>query len=122
VLIIPSSWGSQLVGDLYINTVRIKLFSGAVAGERRRIISLVNWAPSDRTIEDAAGDVAAPCRCWGRRRLRVRRLATAENRKVEVVVLIYVLVVFILLPGLILVVGGVGLSRTQARSRSLSLR
>jgi hypothetical protein len=33
VLIIPSSWGSQLVGDLYINTVRIKLFSGAVAGE-----------------------------------------------------------------------------------------
>jgi hypothetical protein len=46
VLIIPSSWCSQLVGDLYINTVRIKLFSGAVAGERRRIISLVNWAPS----------------------------------------------------------------------------
>jgi hypothetical protein len=34
VLIIPSSWGSQLVGDLYINTVRIKLFSGAVAGEK----------------------------------------------------------------------------------------
>jgi hypothetical protein len=24
VLIIPSSWGSQLVGDLYINTVRIR--------------------------------------------------------------------------------------------------
>jgi hypothetical protein len=46
VIIIPSSWGSQLVGDLYINTIRIKLFSGAVAGERRRIISLVNWAPS----------------------------------------------------------------------------
>jgi hypothetical protein len=35
VLIIPSSWGSQLVGDLYINTVRIKLFSGAVAGEEK---------------------------------------------------------------------------------------
>jgi hypothetical protein len=33
VLIIPSSWGSQLVGDLYINTGAIKLFSGAVAGE-----------------------------------------------------------------------------------------
>jgi hypothetical protein len=33
VLIIPSSWGSQLVGDLYINTVRIKLFSCAVARE-----------------------------------------------------------------------------------------
>jgi hypothetical protein len=33
VLIIPFSWGSQLVGDLYINTVHIKLFSGAVAGE-----------------------------------------------------------------------------------------
>jgi hypothetical protein len=33
VLIIPSSWGSQLVDDLYINTVRIKLFSGAIAGE-----------------------------------------------------------------------------------------
>jgi hypothetical protein len=34
MLIIPSSWGSQLVGDLYINTVRIKMFSGAVAGEK----------------------------------------------------------------------------------------
>jgi hypothetical protein len=34
VLIIPSSWGSQLVGDRYINTVHIKLFSGAVAGEK----------------------------------------------------------------------------------------
>jgi hypothetical protein len=33
VLIIPSSWGSQLVGDLYINTIRVKLFSGAVAEE-----------------------------------------------------------------------------------------
>jgi hypothetical protein len=33
VLIIPFSWGSQLVGDLYINTGAIKLFSGAVAGE-----------------------------------------------------------------------------------------
>jgi hypothetical protein len=33
VLIIPSSWGSQLVGDLYINTVRIKLVSGTVTGE-----------------------------------------------------------------------------------------
>jgi hypothetical protein len=33
VLIIPSSWGSQLVGDLYINTDHIKLFSGAVAWE-----------------------------------------------------------------------------------------
>jgi hypothetical protein len=34
VLIIPSSWGSQLVGDLYINTGAIKLFSGGVAGEK----------------------------------------------------------------------------------------
>jgi hypothetical protein len=33
MLIIPSSWGSQLVGDLYINIVHIKLFSGAIAGE-----------------------------------------------------------------------------------------
>jgi hypothetical protein len=33
VIIIPSAWGSQLVGDLYINTGAIKLFSGAVAGE-----------------------------------------------------------------------------------------
>jgi hypothetical protein len=32
MLIIPSSWGFQLVGDLYINTGAIKLFSGAVAG------------------------------------------------------------------------------------------
>jgi hypothetical protein len=33
VLIIPSSWCSQLVGDIYINTIRIKLFSSAVARE-----------------------------------------------------------------------------------------
>jgi hypothetical protein len=34
MLIIPSAWGSQLVGDLYISTGAIKLFSGAVAGEK----------------------------------------------------------------------------------------
>jgi hypothetical protein len=33
VLIISSAWGSQLVGDLYINTGAIKLFSCAVAEE-----------------------------------------------------------------------------------------
>jgi hypothetical protein len=36
VLIIPSSWGSQLAFSywIYINTVHIKLFSGAVVGEK----------------------------------------------------------------------------------------
>jgi hypothetical protein len=34
VLIIPSSWGSQLVGDLYQHRTTIKLFSGVVAGEK----------------------------------------------------------------------------------------
>jgi hypothetical protein len=60
-------------------------------------------------LEDAAGDVAAPCRRWGRWRLWLRRLATAENGEVEVVVLVRVLIVSILLKGLVLVVGEVGL-------------
>jgi hypothetical protein len=34
VLIIPSSWGSQLAGDLHEHRTAIKLFSGAVAGEK----------------------------------------------------------------------------------------
>jgi hypothetical protein len=32
VLIIPSSWGSQLVGDLYINTGAINLLLGFPTG------------------------------------------------------------------------------------------
>jgi hypothetical protein len=48
--------------------------------------------------------------------LWLQRLATTENREVEVVdlVLVCVVVVFILLPGLVLVVGGVGLQDTGA--------
>jgi hypothetical protein len=34
VLIIPSSWGSQLYGHLHQHRTAIKLFSGAVAGEK----------------------------------------------------------------------------------------
>jgi hypothetical protein len=34
VLIIPSSWGSQLGGHLHQHRTAIKLFSGAVAGEK----------------------------------------------------------------------------------------
>jgi hypothetical protein len=34
VLIIPSSWGSQLGGDLHQHRTTIKLFSGAVAREK----------------------------------------------------------------------------------------
>jgi hypothetical protein len=47
--------------------------------------------------------------------LWLRRLATTKNREVEVVDLVLVcVVVFILLPGLVLVVGGVGLQDTGA--------
>jgi hypothetical protein len=34
VLIIPSSWGSQLAGDPHQHRTAIKLFYGAVAGEK----------------------------------------------------------------------------------------
>jgi hypothetical protein len=34
VLIIPSSWDSQLVGDLHQHCTTTKLFSSAVAGEK----------------------------------------------------------------------------------------
>jgi hypothetical protein len=34
VLIIPSSWGSQLGGHLHQHRTAIKLFSGAIAGEK----------------------------------------------------------------------------------------
>jgi hypothetical protein len=34
VLIIPSSWGSQLGDDLHQHCTAIKLFSGTVAGEK----------------------------------------------------------------------------------------
>jgi hypothetical protein len=36
VLIIPSSWGSQLGGHLHQHRTVIKLFSGAVAGEKKK--------------------------------------------------------------------------------------
>jgi hypothetical protein len=37
VLIIPSSWGSQLGGHLYQHRTAIKLFSGAIAEEKEDI-------------------------------------------------------------------------------------
>jgi hypothetical protein len=46
VLIKPSSWGSQLDGDLHHQHRHSKKNSGAVAGERRRRISDVNYAPA----------------------------------------------------------------------------
>jgi hypothetical protein len=49
VLIIPSAWGSQLTGYNHHHQLHAshQVFSGAVARERRRIISLVNCAPSN---------------------------------------------------------------------------
>jgi hypothetical protein len=38
VLIIPSSWGSQLGGHLHQHRTTIKLFSGAVIWEERRFL------------------------------------------------------------------------------------
>jgi hypothetical protein len=38
VLIIPSSWGSQLDGDLHQHRTAIQLFSGAVAGEKEDFV------------------------------------------------------------------------------------
>jgi hypothetical protein len=40
VLIIPSSWSSQLGGHLHQHCTAIKLFSGAVAGEERRLLQV----------------------------------------------------------------------------------
>jgi hypothetical protein len=49
VLIIPYAWGSQLPGHNHHHQLHAshQVFSGAVAEERRRIISLINWAPSN---------------------------------------------------------------------------
>jgi hypothetical protein len=43
VLIIPSSWGSQLGSHLHQHRTAIKLFSGAVAGDQTRRSSHINY-------------------------------------------------------------------------------
>jgi hypothetical protein len=52
ILITPFSWGSQRAGYFPHQLHASNKFSGAVAGERRRIISLVNWAPSNSRVLD----------------------------------------------------------------------
>jgi hypothetical protein len=47
ILITPFSWGSQRARYFPYQLHASNKFSGAVAGEHRRIISLVNWAPSN---------------------------------------------------------------------------
>jgi hypothetical protein len=79
---------------------------GNVADEVLRVVA------DDSALVDVAGNIAAPCRCQRRWRLRVRRLAAiVEDGEVEVVVLALVLVralvVLVLLEGLVLIAGGV---------------
>jgi hypothetical protein len=66
-------------------TPDIKPFSGAVAGDKRRIISLVNWAPSNATSL-----------FWRRCRGRSRRLLQGEFFAHTSFTLLFVLLYFTL--------------------------
>jgi hypothetical protein len=86
VLIIPSSWGSQLDGDLHQHTATNKNFSGAVAGERRRRSFHVNYI-FPRQLR--ASKEFFWRRCRGKRRLLQGKFRTHILYFVLVLLLLY---------------------------------